>query len=71
MRYFRAELTDADGETHSYAFECLTLWAVSLYIVDMMRIEGDFYGHTGDQTVKLEVNELVSAPLGAINRVWS
>lgn len=58
-RYFRATLTDSDGEQHEYNFTASKLWVVTHHIAAKMSLEGDFYGHKADETITLEVAELM------------
>ena len=63
-RFFRAELTDRDGEAHAYDFAALTLWAVATHVAVRMGLDGDFYGHKPEATIGLAVSELAAAPPG-------
>jgi hypothetical protein len=61
-RPYQADITDADGECHSYYFRASSLWSVTTHISAKMGLEGDFYGHKASDTIKLEVNQLIERP---------
>jgi hypothetical protein len=62
-RLFLVEIQDRDGEEQTYQEEFgmqATLWDVARYIQIQMVTKGDYYGHTADMTIKLEITELVN-----------
>lgn len=63
--YFRATLTDRDGEIHLYHFACPHLWYVTEEIYRQMALS-DFYGHDMRDTIQLEISALVAHPGGHI-----
>jgi hypothetical protein len=62
LKHYRATLTDADGETHEYHFSATYMWKVTDHIAREMGARGDFYGHKREDTITLEVAELIERP---------
>jgi hypothetical protein len=60
-RKFQVTITDGDGEAQVYNFRASNMWIVTSHIGGKMASEGDFYGHKLDDTVTLEVAELIPA----------
>lgn len=60
FRRYRLEITDRDGDIQTYNLYGPNLFSILNSVYHAMDTGGDFYGHTIADTIKVEINELVS-----------